>query len=174
MFSSDSTQKRKLNISMMLKVPIDLELEVLGVPPVNNHHTEETTDNPEIFNFTGVSEPEVIVNRAQLDELDENSLALVTQLVGQLQQKSQTFSTLLTTPSQSDYLVNDEQDIVKNGDYIDNFSSKDLTESELLFLPKNTKNKMQLMDYFNDSFAFVINAMATVLFLGKLANYSWD
>lgn len=42
---SDSMQKRKLNVSMMLKVPIDLEIEVLGIPPTNCHQTEDKKED---------------------------------------------------------------------------------------------------------------------------------
>jgi hypothetical protein len=48
-------QKRKLNISMMLKVPIDLEIEVLGVAPINNHQAGDKNEDINFFNIIGDS-----------------------------------------------------------------------------------------------------------------------
>ncbi|MBP5976205.1 hypothetical protein HW132_26610 [Brasilonema sp. CT11] len=107
MFFSDTKQKRTLNISLILKMPIDLEIEVLGVPPTNNYQAEDKKENQNLFNFIGEPESEVIVNGASLADLDECSQALVSQVVGQFKQTSQIFSTLSQTQYQED-LVNDE------------------------------------------------------------------
>ena len=105
-------QKRKVNISMMLKVPIDIEIEVLAIPPTNSHQAEEKKEDTNIFSLIEYSEPEIMINGASLADLDENSQALVSQLVGQLEQTGKIFSTLSQTQYEQDKSGNYEQEIV--------------------------------------------------------------
>lgn len=170
----DSMQKRKINISIMLKVPIDLEIEVLGVPPTNCHQAEEKKENTNIFNLIGVSEPEIVINNANLADLDENSQVLVSQIVDQLEQTGRIFSTLSQTQYEQDNPGNYEQEIVEQCECVDTFSTESFAVIQPQTPQQNKKNMGRLLDSFNNSFALVVNTMGTVLFLGKLANYTWE
>lgn len=173
MVSSDSTQKRKLNVSMMLKVPIDLEIEVLELPSINQH-TDEQKENQTRWNLIEAAEPEIIVNGAKLADLDENSQAMVAQIVSQLQQKDHIVTPVSSTQEQQDNLVNDEQEIRENYKYINTDSLPEFAVIQPQIPPEPKKIKVRFLDSINDAFAFGVNTMATILFLGKLANYSWD
>jgi hypothetical protein len=162
----DSMQKRKLNISIMLKVPIDLEIEVLGVPSTNCHQTENKNKDKNIFNLIGDSQPEVMIDGASLAELDEDNQALVSQLVGQLEQKGKIFSMLSQTQ--------DENKIADKCEYVDTLPTENFAVIQPQTPAQNQKKLGRFLDSFNDSFAFVVNTMGTVLFLGKLANYTWE
>ncbi len=162
----DSMQKRKLNISIILKVPIDLEIEVLGVPSTNCHQTEDKNEDKNFFNLIGDSQPEVMIDGASLAELDEDNQALVSQLVGQLEQKGKIFSMLSQTQH--------EQKIADKCKYLDTFATEEFAVIQPQTPTHNQKKIGRFLDSFNDSFAFVVNTMGTVLFLGKLANYTWE
>jgi hypothetical protein len=95
-------EKRKINISMMLKVPIDLEIEVLALPPINNHQAEDKKEDTIFCNIIKDSEPNVVINGASLAELDENSKTLVNQIVNQLEQTGSLFSMLSSTQHESE------------------------------------------------------------------------
>ncbi|MUG92550.1 hypothetical protein F7734_08785 [Scytonema sp. UIC 10036] len=169
-------QKRKLNISMMLKVPIDLEIEVAGVPPINNQPVEDNKENQKLFNFIGESEPEAIVNGVSLAELDEDSQVLVSELIGQLEQKGKIFSTLSQIQYKQENLGNDEQEIAERQyeDVNTLLSKDDFTTIQPQTQLDKKKMTTRILDSFNDGFTLLINTMGTVLFLGKLANYSWE
>ncbi|MFL9462799.1 MULTISPECIES: hypothetical protein [Nostocales] len=169
-------QKRKLNISMMLKVPIDLEIEVAGVPPINNQPVEDNKENQQLFNFIGESEPEAIVNGVNLAELDEDSQVLVSKLISQLEQKGKIFSTLSQTQYKQENLGNDEQEIAERQyeDVNTLLSKDDFTTIQPQTQLDKKKMTTRILDSLNDGFTLIINTVGTILFLGKLANYSWE
>ena len=166
----DSLQKRKLNISMILKMPIDLEIEVLGVPPTNCHQTEDKNN----FNFIANSEPEVMIDGVSLTELDEDNQALVSQVLGQLEQTGKIFPMLSQTQYEQDKPGNYEPEIADKCEYVDTFPTEDFVVIQLPIPTHKNKKLSRCLDSFNDGFAFVVNTMGTVLFLGKLANYTWE
>ena len=166
--------KRKVNISMMLKVPIDIEIEVLAIPPTNSHQAEEKKEDTNIFSLREYFEPEIMINGASLADLDENSQALVSQIVGQLEQRSKIFSTLSQTQYEQDKSGNYEQEIVEKYECVDTFSTEEFAVIQPQTPQHNKKILGRFLDSFNDSFALVVNTMGTVLFLGKLANYTWE
>lgn len=172
----DSTQKHKLNISMMLKVPIDLEIEVLVVPPTNSYQAEDTKQDKQSFNLIGDSKPEFVINGASVADLDENSQALVSQIVSELEQTSKIFSTLSQAQYQQEKPEKYEQKIAEKYDeYVDtSLSNGYCTVIQPQTQPYNKKIMGRLLDSFNDGFTLVVNTMGTILFLGKLANYSWE
>lgn len=174
MISSDTKQKRTVNISMILKVPIDLEIEVLAVPPTNNYQAEDKKEDINIFKIIGDSEPEIAINKASLADLNENSQALVNQIVGQLEQTGQIFSTLSQTQHEPENPGNHEQDIVQKRECLENVSTKEFIVIQPQNPPDKKKNIRRLSDSLNDAFTFAVNTIGKVLFLGKLANYSWE
>ncbi|MBP5977429.1 hypothetical protein HW132_33125 [Brasilonema sp. CT11] len=171
----DSTQKRKLNVSMMLKVPINLEIEVLGVPSTNCQQAEEKKEDKKLFNLIGDSKPEVIINESNLAKLDEDSQALVSQLVGQLEQTGKIFSTLSQTQHEQENPENSEQAIAYKPEYVNTLLSKeDLAVIQSQTPPHNKKIIGRALDSVNDGLTLVANIMGRILFVGKVANYSWE
>ncbi|KAF3886744.1 hypothetical protein AB0758_07180 [Tolypothrix bouteillei VB521301_2] len=161
---------------MMLKVPIDLEIEVAGVPPINNQPVEDNKENQQLFNFIGESEPEAIVNGVNLAELDEDSQVLVSKLISQLEQKGKIFSTLSQTQYKQENLGNDEQEIAERQyeDVNTLLSKDDFTTIQPQTQLDKKKMTTRILDSLNDGFTLIINTVGTILFLGKLANYSWE
>jgi hypothetical protein len=174
MFSSDTKQKHTLNISMILKVPIDLEIEVFGVPPTNNHQAEDKKEDINIFKLIGGSEPEIMINEASLANINENSQALISQLVGRLEQTGKILSTLSQTQHEQENPGNYEHEIEQKCECLETFSIEEFTVIQPQNPPDKKKNTRRLLDSLNDGFVFAVNTMGKVLFLGKLANYSWD
>uniref|UniRef100_A0A0C1R4M3 Uncharacterized protein n=3 Tax=Nostocales TaxID=1161 RepID=A0A0C1R4M3_9CYAN len=160
----------------MLKVPIDLEIEVAGVPPINNQPVEDNKENQQLFNFIGESEPEAIVNGVNLAELDEDSQVLVSKLISQLEQKGKIFSTLSQTQYKQENLGNDEQEIAERQyeDVNTLLSKDDFTTIQPQTQLDKKKMTTRILDSLNDGFTLIINTVGTILFLGKLANYSWE
>jgi hypothetical protein len=167
-------EKRKINISMMLKVPIDLEIEVLALPPINNHQAEDKKEDTIFCNIIKDSEPKVVINGTSLAELDENSKTLVNQIVNQLEQTGSLFSMLSPTQHESEIQNKFKSDVAEKSEYLEVFSTAEYTAISSQTLPHNNKNMLSFLDSFNDSFAFIANTVGTVLFLGKIVNYSWD
>ncbi|AFY99579.1 hypothetical protein [Calothrix sp. PCC 6303] len=170
----ESLEKRKINISMMLKVPIDIEIEVLALPATNEHQSEDKKVDEIFCNITQDSEPEVVISEASLAGLDENSKTLMNQIVNQLEQTDSLFSIL--SPIQYESQI---QDSLKSnrGDKsedIEVFSTAEYAAIPSKIQPQSNKNMLTFLDSFNDSFAFIANMVGTVLFLGKIVNYSWD
>ncbi|MCC5665730.1 hypothetical protein LC653_17840 [Nostoc sp. CHAB 5784] len=127
-----------------------------------------------IFNLRGDSEPEIVISGASLADLDENSQALVSQIVGELEQTGKIFSTFSQTQYEQDKPVNYEQEIVEKYECVDTFSREDFVAIQPETPQLHKKIMGRFLDSLSDSFALVVNSMGTVLFLGKLANYTWE
>jgi hypothetical protein len=167
-------QKRKLNISMMLNVPIDIEIEVLELPPKNHYQADDKNEDTIFGNIIKDFEPKVVINGASLAELDQNSQTLVSQFVEQLGQTDSFLSMLSQTQGEPKIQDKLQPDVAQNNEYLETVSTKDFTAISSEISPHNNKNMFRLLDSFNDSFAFIANTVGTVLFLGKIVNYSWD
>ncbi|NMG06180.1 hypothetical protein DP117_04570 [Brasilonema sp. UFV-L1] len=159
----------------MLKVPIDLEIEVLGIPPTNYHQVEDKKEDKKFFNLTGNSQPEIIINEASLADLDKDSQVLLSQLVTQLEQTGKISSMLSQTQHEQENSGNDEQEIAHKRDFVNTLlSNEELAVIQPQTPPYKKKIIGRALDSFNDGFTLVANIMGTILFLGKVANYSWE
>jgi hypothetical protein len=162
-----NSEGRKFQISLMLKMPIDIELELSGMPSANSNQVE------------GSSEFTVVMNNQGKPELEDIQV-LSNQILNQLLQACQE-----TTTSQykQDNLGNNQEDtslaelkgvdtllanVVTNQQFTPPAAIQQLTP------PIEKKQRRRFLDLINDSFTLSINSIGTIFFLGKLANYSWE
>ncbi|MDF5717997.1 MAG: hypothetical protein PUP93_30070 [Rhizonema sp. NSF051] len=214
----------KIRVSIMLKVPIDLDLELLGMPPTSS---SSVLDSP-----TGDSELEVEISGEGEADCYENVQALSNQLVAQLLQNRQIETTSPQTQHEQDNLPNQPEGSAKAERSMNTWSpssekaarqpvtakeilektrqplsnrpsdqlsvsptSPDMVEltEEIRRVPLPTlgegssdfseegrtppfekKLTGHLLDSFNNGLTLAVNVVGTVLFLGKLANYTWE
>lgn len=144
---------------MMLKMPIEIELDVLGLPPTGDHQIEEQ----EFFSRTEDSGATAVISEGDQSDLYGDVRILSSQLVRQLEQDS---------PG------NYEQETVTESECLDTLPLEEGFAAIQLQIPslenKRMGNLLTPLDSFNDSLAFVVNTMGAILRLGKLANYSWE
>ncbi|MBW4567140.1 MAG: hypothetical protein KME31_03675 [Tolypothrix carrinoi HA7290-LM1] len=156
----------KLHISLMLKVPIDIEVE-LGISPKNYQKKQDLVSQTEDFKSA------VVMSKLNQVEFEEQIRVLSNQIVTQLFQEGEVFSTLPETqilenlPEQISTSIPDSS----TGDIL--LSEKDnVYIEEVTQIPE--RQKRRFVDSLNDGLTLAVNAVGTALFLGKLANYSWE
>lgn len=162
-----NSEGRKFQISLMLKMPIDIELEFSGMPSANYNQVE------------GNSESAVVISNKGKPELVDFQV-LSNQILNQLLQACQETT---TSQYEQDNLGNNQEDtnlaelksvdtllanVVANQQFTPPAAIQQLTT------PMEKKQRGRLLDLINDSFTLSINSIGTIFFLGKLANYSWE
>jgi hypothetical protein len=188
---SCSSEGRKIHLSFTLKMPIDIELELSSMPEIHFSQLE----NKEFYIQKEDSESAVVMNgEAQLND-DRNIEALSTQIVAQLLQTLPTVPQ--TQPQQNNPLPLEDfrlgsRGAEEHGSTGEEMISVTLRQEESKdkeisgevynrksnkpdITPPSEKNStVRLLDSLNNGFTLAVNVVGTVLFLGKLANYSWE
>jgi len=151
----------KLHVSLMLKVPIDIEVE-LGMSPTNSHEKEQ-----DLVSQTEIINSAVVMSEVNQVEFEEQIRILSNQIVTQLFQKNEVLSTFEETQDQESTSTSDSsgEDILSLEK--DNAAIKEVTQTP-------ERQKRRFIDSLNDGLTLAVNAVGTALFLGKLANYSWE
>ena len=222
----------KLTISFMLKVPIDIEVELLGMQPTSNqvkreefinqieysglhldtiqnltpsvpgtpllnkergrgevlstsnqepHLTPSVPDTPLLNKERGRGEvlctsnreplylESTIINHLSQAEFDEQVRVLSNQIVTEILHGGEIFSPLEKNQVESDNLENQQPELSDANILLSN-------EQEVVIQEVNQteQQKRRFIDSLNDGLTLGVNAVGTVLFLGKLANYSWE
>jgi hypothetical protein len=157
----------KLHISLMLKVPIDIEVELLGMSP-----TSHQVEGEGFVRQTEDLKSAVVMSEASQVEFEEQIRILSNQIVAELFQGGEAFSTFEETQYE-DNLVNQETtSTADSGVDILLLEKDDAAIEEVTHTPE--KQKRRFIDSLNDGLTLAVNAVGTALFLGKLANYSWE
>lgn len=160
-------EANKLHISLMLKVPIDIEVELLGMSPTS-HQVEDkgfVRQTEDLKSAVVISEPSQV-------EFEEQIRVLSNQIVAELFQGGEAFSTFEETQYE-DNLVNQETTSTADSAVdILLLEKDDAAIEEVTHTPE--KQKRRFIDSLNDGLTLAVNAVGTALFLGKLANYSWE
>lgn len=163
------SKKRKLLI--MLKLPIEIELDMLGLPPTHSYQIE----GQEFFSQIGDSSSAVVISEVSQADLYRDVPMSSSQLEGQLEQGCQVFYTEPQTHYEQVSLSNYEQSTVVQHFCPDILSLEEGFETIQLQTPSvENKRTGNLLDSLNDGLAYVINGMGAILSLGKLVNYSWE
>ena len=193
----------KLTISFMLKVPIDIEVELLGMQPTSNQVKREefinqieysglhldtiqnlppsVPDTPLLNKERGRGEvlctsnreplylESTIINHLSQAEFDEQVRVLSNQIVTEILHGGEIFSPLEKNQVESDNLENQQPELSDANILLSN-------EQEVVIQEVNQteQQKRRFIDSLNDGLTLGVNAVGTVLFLGKLANYSWE
>ena len=167
---SEPTYQRegnKIRVSMMLKVPIDLELELLGMPGVGGSQIDGSP--------TGDFGSAVVMSGEGEADFYEEIRVLSNQLVAQLLQDRQVVSTFPQTQHEQDNPANQEEGTTKTERSINTWvpdSEKAVIQSATPPLEKKPTGR--LLDSFNNGLTLAVNVVGSALFLGKLANYTWE
>ncbi|MGI2906864.1 hypothetical protein [Tolypothrix sp. VBCCA 56010] len=158
----------KLHISLMLKVPIDIEVE-LGMSPIISHQAK----GQDLVSQTEDLKSAVVMSKVNQVEFDEQVRVLSNQIVTQLFQEGEAFYKLQETQYQ-DNLVHQESTSTANYKSVDILSSEknNAAIEEVTHTPE--RQKRRIIDSLNDGLTLAVNVVGTALFLGKLANYSWE
>ncbi|GAX43078.1 hypothetical protein NIES4075_40890 [Tolypothrix sp. NIES-4075] len=164
--SNSRLEGNKLHISLMLKVPLDIEVE-LGISPTIHQNKQDLVSQTEDLKSA------VVMSEVNQVEFEEQVRILSNQIVTQLFQEGEVFSTLPETqilenlPEQISTYIPDSL----TGDML--LSEKDnVYIEEITQLPE--RQKRRFVDSLNDGLTLAVNVVGTALFLGKLANYSWE
>ncbi|MBD2771031.1 hypothetical protein [Iningainema tapete] len=154
------SEGRKVHISLMLKMPIDIELE-LSVMPSTIHSKVE-----------GNSESAVVISNQGQPELEHVQL-LSNQILNQLVQACQVIDTPLHQ-KQNDLENNQQDSTVTELKSKDTLLAQEQAIQEFtppkgiqqLTSPIKEKPKGRLLDLLKDSFTLSVNSVGTILFLG--------
>jgi hypothetical protein len=151
----------KLHVSLMLKVPIDIEVE-LGMSPTNSDQKEQ-----DLVSQTEILNSAVVMSEVNQVEFEEQIRILSNQIVAQLFQKEEVLSTFEETQDQESTSTSDSfgKDILSLEE--DNAAIEEVTQTP-------ERQKRRFIDSLNDGLTLAVNVVGTALFLGKLANYSWE
>ncbi len=154
----------KLHVSLMLKVPIDIEVE-LGMSPTSHEKEQDLVSQTEIINSA------VVMSEVSQVEFEEQIRILSNQIVTQLFQKGKALSTFEET---QDNLEHQESTSTSDSSGVDILSLEE--DNAAIEEVKQTpeRQKRRFIDSLNDGLTLAVNAVGTALFLGKLANYSWE
>lgn len=190
------SHKRKIQI--ILKVPIDIELDVLGMPPTHERQLEVQ----ELLKLIEDSGSAIAISNVGQAELIDNIQVSSNQLESDLQESSQIVSTVTQIQEHQDTAENHQEDTTVESQSIDSFAqiqdtqdnSKKYQEDTIVEyeiinsllleqgfavipqLKPQLKKRLtkRVLDSLNDGLAFTVNTVGTIMFMGKLANYSWE
>ena len=158
----------KVHASLNLKTPIDIEVQLLGMSP-----TSHQVEDKGFVRQTEDLKSAVVMSEASQVEFEEQIRVLSNQIVAELFQGGEAFSTFEETQYE-DNLVNQESTSTQDCSSVDILSlEKDNAAIEEV-THTSEKQKRRFIDSLNDGLTLAVNAVGTALFLGKLANYSWE
>ncbi|MBW4447196.1 MAG: hypothetical protein KME38_10070 [Spirirestis rafaelensis WJT71-NPBG6] len=158
----------KLHVSLMLKTPIDIEVELLGMSPTS-HQVESEGFISQTDNFKSA----VVMSEVTQLEFEEQIRVLSNQIVAELFQGGEAFYTFEETQYE-DNLVNQESTSTQDCSSVDILSLEKHNAAIEEVAYTSEKQKRRFIDSLNDGLTLAVNAVGTALFLGKLANYSWE
>jgi hypothetical protein len=151
----------ELDVSLMLKVPIDFEVE-LGMSPTNSHQKEQ-----DLVSETENLKSAVVMSEVSQVEFEEQIRILSNQIVTELFQKGVALSTFEETQDQESTTISDSSGVDILSLEEDNAAIEEVKQTP-------ERQKRRFIDSLNDGLTLAVNAVGTALFLGKLANYSWE
>lgn len=158
----------KLHVSLMLKLPIDIEVE-LGITATDSYQVE----GKGFISQTEDLKSATVISEVSQVEFEEQIRILSNQIVAELFQGAEVFSTFEETQYE-DNLGNQESTSTPEESTVDILllEKDDAVIEEVTHTPE--RQKRRIIDSLNDGLTLAVNAVGTVLFLGKLANYSWE
>lgn len=204
----------KLLVNLMLKVPIEIELELSQKSPTEYHQLSSQEVHNQRDNFEEMTIKDKLSQSNSVENLLISSTEL-KQIVAKAIENNPALSSLSfakyenqKTHSEDNSLKYEQIDrfraeesniphelVTSLSEYEDqeNYSEDNLLNYEEIkeeieeFYPQesNTSTKLittkfdkqsvaHVVDLFNDGIVFTINAIGVILFLGKIANYSWE
>ncbi len=162
---------KKLLVHLMLKVPIEIELdlsqslstEYLQISP---EELKSQIDNcEEITIAKGLNQSNslegVLIDSSQIKEIVNKAI--------------ENNQVLPSFPlSESEITENHSKNKSLHNQEIEHYLEQEINITRNLNPRFDKPSITGLVDLFNDGIVFTVNALGTILFLGKIANYSWE
>ncbi|MBE9211497.1 hypothetical protein IQ247_01980 [Plectonema cf. radiosum LEGE 06105] len=173
--SNYQLEGKKMFVSLILKVPLQFEIELRGMEDAKLSQFNQEEDLNSAINKNS----NLINNEINQAEINQKSQVLSNLLVTQiLDSHNHILSHINESELPSDNPDNSEiklEILPKKNSLNTPFNSEDKSESnEQAISTTNKKRKLRLGDSLNDSLSLVVNIVGAMLFLGKLSNYSWE
>lgn len=160
-------ENNKVLVSLNLKVPIQFEIEL---QPMENRDYSSVDDSANLkkANIASLNNASAnfIMNEINNSQINEQLEVLSNQIANHI---------LKNNPNQ---LVSDNSDTQLS---LNNYNNQE-EKLEALFVNNShnqenltvKKRKLRIADSLNDSLTLAVNCVGAILFMGKLANYSWE
>ncbi len=161
--SNYKIEANKLLVSMTLKIPLQFEIELQAM------QNTDSQSNYQDLNTAINTNSDLIVEKINQAKIDEQARVLSNKLATQIL-NNQSLLAADNTDTWEENVGNLERDRLSTGL---NTENKLEIEQEIIHHIQK-KRKVRLGDSFNDSLTLAVNFVGTMLFLGKLANYSWE
>ncbi len=186
--AKSNSEAKKLLVNLMLKVPIEIELELSQSLPTQYLQLSPQDVNYQIDDFDKIS----VIEKLNQSDSTEDVLISSSQLkkiVAQLIENNQILPSSSFTESkiQENHQVLSSLSLAESKIKENNSEKKSLENEQIeQFLPEQSNTSShsitrfdkhsiaRVIDLFNDGIVFTVNTVGTMLFLGKIANYSWE
>ncbi len=161
--SNYNIETNKLLVSMTLKIPLQFEIELQGM------QNTDSQSNYQALNTAINTNSDLIIEKINQAKIHEQARVLSNQLATQIL-NNQSLLALDNGDTWEQKVGNLERDRLITAL---NTENKPEINQEIIH-HTDKKRKVRLGDSFNDSLTLTVNFVGTILFLGKLANYSWE
>jgi hypothetical protein len=154
--SNYKLEGNKIVVSLTLNVPLEFEVELNGTqyPKLNQFNYQKSLES-------AISEnSNIIINEIKKNQLDEKIEVASRELAPEILDNYNSEEKLNTVIT---------QDILNTS--LDNTNEP---QSNLQVTSTTKKRKVRFAESVNDGLTLAVNIVGNVLFLGKLANYSWE
>lgn len=146
--SNYKLEGNKIVVSLTLNFPLEFEIELEG------------TQYPKNLESAISANSDIIINEIKKTQLHEKIEVVSNKLATEILDKSNSEEKLSSPIA---------QDILNTS--LDNTNE---AQSNLQVTSTTKKTKVRFPDSVNDSLTLAVNVVGNMLFLGKLANYSWE
>ncbi len=146
--SNYKLEGNKIVVSLTLNFPLEFEIELEG------------TQYPKNLESAISANSDIIINEIKKTQLHEKIEVISNKLATEILDKSNSEEKLSSPIA---------QDILNTS--LDNTNE---AQSNLQVTSTTKKTKVRFPDSVNDSLTLAVNIVGNMLFLGKLANYSWE
>ena len=157
--SNYKLEGNKMLISLTLKVPLQFEIDLQGMQDMDFSQF----NNCENFKTAINANSNFIISKINQDKIAEQLQVL--SYINECQLSSENLNS-----RKEKVATSLEQDNLNT-----QFNSEDKPQSnQIVIFNTKKKRKVDFADLLNNSLTLAVNFVGTILFLGKLANYSWE
>lgn len=163
--SNYQLEGNKVIVSLNLKIPLQFEIELGGI-----QDTQSGQLNYQENLQTAISEnSDLMIEKINQAEIDQQAQILSSQLA------TQVLFHMNKSKLSSDNLEEKLKILSEKDSSYAPFNSENTSQSnQQLIYNSREKRKVRFADSLNDSLTLAVNFVGAMLFLGKLANYSWE
>ena len=167
--STYKLQDNKMLVSFTLKIPLQFEIELQGIQDTNFHQVNHQQSLKSAINPSS----DLIINEINQAEIEKKTQILSNQLAIQI------LSQINESKASSENPSNPKEDLDKlpEKDILNTslkYSEDKLQSNKEVISTTIKQRKRRFADSLNDSLTLAANLVGTILFLGKVANYSWE